>query len=63
LAALHTHNERRGEPFNPSKGTRAAGAPAVYLARNARISGEASNASYLRQTERSVDANYPVQPA
>jgi len=45
LAALLTHNERSGKPSNDSEGTRAAGAPAVYLARNACISGEASTAS------------------
>jgi hypothetical protein len=44
-AALLTHNHRSGKPIDPSEGTRAAGAPAVYLARNARISGEASTAS------------------
>jgi hypothetical protein len=35
LAALLTHTERSGDPSDNGEGTRAAGAPAVYPARNA----------------------------
>jgi hypothetical protein len=45
------------EPFNPSKARAPQARLRVYIARNTCISGETSNASDLRQTERSVDAN------